>query len=310
MNFLYKLEKKFGKYAVNNLSLKIVICFTVSYALWLILPGFYQYLIFDTISVFGGHQYWRIFTWIFTIPGNISIFTFLMLFIYVSIGNSVEHAVGTFIYNVYIFGAYFFIAIAQFVTGLITYLKDPAYYDTIYNIISSSDETISQEMLGMLSDMGPTYLISVSVFLGFGLVFSDAMMLFFFIIPIKAGWFAIVDIAYLVFIFVKYDNLVMRGIIFAVLLNFFIFYMIVKKYSSYRRFHSTSEQMKRRKVYRQAVREQETAHATPEGITRHKCAVCGRSERDGDELEFRFCSKCNGNYEYCNEHLFTHQHVK
>ena len=45
-------------------------------------------------------------------------------------------------------------------------------------------------------------------------------------------------------------------------------------------------------------------------ITRHKCAVCGRSELDDDNLEFRFCSKCNGNYEYCSDHLFTHPHVQ
>ena len=25
---------------------------------------------------------------------------------------------------------------------------------------------------------------------------------------------------------------------------------------------------------------------------------------------FRFCSKCDGNYEYCEEHLYTHTHVK
>jgi len=42
----------------------------------------------------------------------------------------------------------------------------------------------------------------------------------------------------------------------------------------------------------------------------HRCAVCGRTELDDPELEFRFCSKCNGNYEYCNDHLFTHIHVK
>ena len=45
-------------------------------------------------------------------------------------------------------------------------------------------------------------------------------------------------------------------------------------------------------------------------ITRHKCAVCGRTELDDPELEFRFCSKCNGNYEYCSEHLYTHEHVR
>ena len=37
---------------------------------------------------------------------------------------------------------------------------------------------------------------------------------------------------------------------------------------------------------------------------------CGRTELDDSSLEFRFCSKCNGNYEYCQDHLFTHQHVK
>ena len=45
-------------------------------------------------------------------------------------------------------------------------------------------------------------------------------------------------------------------------------------------------------------------------VTRHKCAVCGRTEEDDPNLEFRFCSKCNGNYEYCQYHLFTHEHVK
>ena len=45
-------------------------------------------------------------------------------------------------------------------------------------------------------------------------------------------------------------------------------------------------------------------------IARHKCAICGRTELTNPELEFRFCSKCNGNYEYCQDHLFTHTHVK
>ena len=39
--------------------------------------------------------------------------------------------------------------------------------------------------------------------------------------------------------------------------------------------------------------------------THHRCAICGRTEKDGEDLEFRFCSKCKGNYEYCQEHLFT-----
>jgi hypothetical protein len=43
---------------------------------------------------------------------------------------------------------------------------------------------------------------------------------------------------------------------------------------------------------------------------RHKCTICGRTELDGDRLEFRFCSKCEGDHEYCQDHLFTHQHIR
>jgi hypothetical protein len=43
---------------------------------------------------------------------------------------------------------------------------------------------------------------------------------------------------------------------------------------------------------------------------RHKCAICGRTDETNPELEFRYCSKCNGNFEYCQDHLFTHEHVK
>ena len=55
------------------------------------------------------------------------------------------------------------------------------------------------------------------------------------------------------------------------------------------------------------------AHGIPDSgavIPRHRCAVCGRTELDDPNLEFRYCSKCNGNYEYCSDHLFTHEHVQ
>ena len=42
---------------------------------------------------------------------------------------------------------------------------------------------------------------------------------------------------------------------------------------------------------------------------RHKCAVCGRTELDDPNLTFRYCSKCSGNKEYCQDHLFTHKHM-
>lgn len=46
------------------------------------------------------------------------------------------------------------------------------------------------------------------------------------------------------------------------------------------------------------------------GVIVHKCSVCGRTNLTNPDLTFRYCSKCEGNHEYCQEHLFTHVHVK
>ena len=67
--------------------------------------------------------------------------------------------------------------------------------------------------------------------------------------------------------------------------------------------HLNPRQVKRKMEFKQDIKRNSR-------ITKHKCAICGRTEEDDPTLEFRFCSKCNGNYEYCQYHLFTHEHVK
>jgi len=42
----------------------------------------------------------------------------------------------------------------------------------------------------------------------------------------------------------------------------------------------------------------------------HKCAVCGVTDADRPDMEFRYCSKCNGYYCYCMDHINTHVHVE
>lgn len=51
------------------------------------------------------------------------------------------------------------------------------------------------------------------------------------------------------------------------------------------------------------------AYSLVGGNAKHRCAVCGRTEKDGDDLVFRYCSKCEGDREYCQDHLYTHVHV-
>jgi hypothetical protein len=62
-------------------------------------------------------------------------------------------------------------------------------------------------------------------------------------------------------------------------------------------------EVKRRREFKKKV------SAVPLNANRHRCAVCGKTSQDGDDLVFRFCSKCEGNFEYCQDHLYTHVHV-
>ena len=43
---------------------------------------------------------------------------------------------------------------------------------------------------------------------------------------------------------------------------------------------------------------------------RHKCEVCGRTDADHPELEFRYCSKCQGYHCFCSDHIFNHEHFR
>ena len=103
MKFLYKLEDKWGSKSIKNLPLITVIIFSLSYVLGWLAPDVYEKLVFDPFAVFGSGEVWRVFTWIFTMPGSFNYFTLVMLFVYVMIGRSVEMSIGTFMYNIYIF---------------------------------------------------------------------------------------------------------------------------------------------------------------------------------------------------------------
>ncbi|MCM1082644.1 MAG: hypothetical protein NC428_04120 [Clostridium sp.] len=303
MKFLYKLEAKYGKYAINNLSLWIVIIFALSYFLAFFFPNVYVMLIFSPYEIFVEHQFWRIFTWIFTMPGEFDIFTLVMLFFYYSIGRSIELSIGTFMYNLYIFSGLFFTTVGITVTSAICYLtiNDTAGFIAF--------------MGGEIAGFYLTYFMTISIFLGYALVNSNSFVMLNFLIPVKTTWLAFADVIWLLYYFVKLDNIVCRVAIVASVLNCIIFYYISKRYTIRRK--PLSAYIKRKSSDRDKGRQREkTGGATveritvPEGVTRHKCAICGKTEKDDDMLEFRFCSKCKGNYEYCSEHLFTHEHVK
>ena len=126
-------------------------------------------------------------------------------------------------------------------------------------------------------------------------------------IPIKMKWMAWVYGAIIIYNMISYVRVglwVMAVPILASLLNFVLFFFSNRNLHRY-----NPKEVHRRREFKKAMAQSRVNPATG-GITKHKCAICGRTEKDDPNLEFRFCSKCNGNYEYCQDHLFTHQHVK
>lgn len=283
-----KFERKFGKYAIPNLTAKLIICYVIGYVIQLIFPVLMQYLTLNPYAILHG-QVWRLVSWILIPPTMLSagsfsnlFFTFIMLYFYYSIGTSLERTWGTYRYNVYLLGGMLITVLASFVTLPIGYLMVGV-------------EDLSQFML-LGSFFYSTYYVNMSIFLAFAATFPEAQVLLMFFIPIKVKWLGILYAVMLVYE-AWMGNLFTRFAIGASLLNFVIFYFRTRN-------HLSPKQIKRRMVYQHEVRKSRP------NITRHKCAICGRTEEDDASLEFRFCSKCNGNYEYCQEHLFTHEHVK
>ena len=293
MNLLDKLERKFGRYAIHNLMYYIIILYALGYVIVTFVPQFYvQYLSLDPTMILRG-QIWRIITFIIY-PPNTGLFYFLIsMYLYYSIGRILEAQWGAFRFNLYFFTGVLLHVVAAF---------------------------ISCYVFG--ANIGPafgTYYLNYSLFFAFAATYPDMQFLLFFIIPIKAKWLGIINgiyfgvtiLAGFLANYLPYSvliGLMNAGIIahpaysamaLVSLANFLIFFFGMR---SMRRYNP--KEIYRRKVYTKSVKQGQKSAAT------HRCAVCGRTEKDGDDLVFRFCSKCNGNYEYCQDHLFTHEHVK
>ena len=305
-----EMEKRFGRYAVRDLSLKLIILYLIGYAIYYLNVNVMQYLTLDPYAIVHG-QVWRIVSWLLIPPHTSNLFfVAIMLFFYYSIGTSLERVWGVWQYNVFIFTGSLLTVAAAFIWMGFTYLTGssgiltqigPANYFAYYSLAFS------------------TYYINMGIFLAYALTFPDAVVLMFFIIPMKVKWLGLLDVAYLIFEFIE-TSAAGRFAILATFINIAILYMrfkgpigsrMIRRNTLSGIFGSPGGQNARR----MAGRTRTSADAfTPgrggrSGVI-HRCAICGRTQNDNPDLEFRYCSKCEGSLEYCQDHLFTHVHVK
>lgn len=288
---LNKLERKLGKYAIPNLMRYLIGGYVLGYLLMIgsniTSVNFISYMALEPYYIIHRFQIWRIFTWIMIPESSNILFFAIMLLLYYQLGTALENAWGTFRFNAYIIGG----MLATLIGAFILYF--------IYGAISGGP------VAGIGNYFSMEY-VNLSIFLAFAVCFPDMEVLLYFIIPIKMKWMAVVY-AVMIVISVITAGWPGRVAILCSLLNFLVFYLSTRNYR-----RVDPREIHRKQEFKRKVSQGQgpTVDRSGQPIARHKCAVCGRTELTHPELEFRFCSKCNGNYEYCQDHLFTHTHVK
>lgn len=278
--FLNTLEKKFGKYAIPDVIKYFIVLYCLGALIGVISPRvYYQYMSLDWGMILKG-QVWRLVTFViepqsFTgATGLINIlFFFFKVNIFLLLGRSLEQTWGTFRFNMYFFSG----IVLSILSALIVYL-----------------------VLRLPYYVGAEYLYQ-GMFFAFALLYPDMQFLIYGLLPVKVKWLAILDAVLIVVQLFSYISVGAVSLALAIVVafaNFLIFFLSSRNYK-----RMSPKQVRRRKKFKKEMRQ-------AKGETRHKCAICGRTELDDPNLEFRYCSKCKGNYEYCSDHLFTHTHIK
>lgn len=289
-NWLSKLERKFGRYAIPNLMYYIIILYAAGFVLNILNPEFYyRYLSLNAQAILNG-QIWRVVTFIIEPPSNSLIFIAFALYLYYMIGQELENAWGAFRFNLYFFSGMLFHIVAAILLYIIT---------------------------GMILPMSVWYL-NMSLFFAFAALYPDVQFLVFFVIPVKVKYLALIDALYFIYPIIQaflpaYGGNILMGSYYKAaalesvvsLLNFMIFFLGSRNMRPY-----TPKQRRRKKEFQNNIRRAKRPVQNYANGAKHMCAICKRTELDDPNLEFRYCSKCNGNYEYCQDHLFTHTHVK
>lgn len=271
------------RFGISNLMLYVAVANVAIYLLDTFSLGgsISAYLEFSRYDIFHG-QIWRLVTFALLPPsgdflffkGSGIFFVVLSAYFYFWIGSLLEREWGTARFSVFYLGG------------------------VILNIV-----------YGLITDYASMYYINLSMFFAFAILFPDMQVLLFYILPVKVKWLAWIDAA--LFAWDVISCLLVLNIVGALLpivaiLNFFIFFWSdITERLGYRRQRYQHQHSKQTVNFKKAVK---TIYQEKGYI--HKCAVCGKTDTEFPDMEFRYCSKCNGNYCYCSEHINDHEHIQ
>ena len=248
-------------------------------------PGlpFIWYLEFIPALILEG-QVWRLVSWVL-VPHSSNLFYMLLgSYFYFWIGSQLEREWGTARFSLFYLSG---IVISVLVGGALSFAQ-PAVME-----------------IGMPLDL--SYYLNLSIFLIIATMFGEMRVMLFFVIPIKMKWAALIDV---ILIAAEMIELLQIGVWslalvpLASILNYFIFTWP---------FWSMKLGMARRKTDPQVINfkkaQKEAQKKVESAQYRHKCAVCGITDADDPNMEFRYCSRCDGYHCYCANHINNHVHI-
>ncbi len=263
---------KHPRFGVPNLMMYLVIAQVAVYLVNLFFPGFVSLLSFSRAGIAHG-QLWRLVTFMF-IPSSTGNPFYLILgcYFYYWIGQTLERSWGTAKFTLF------------YLSGV------------VLSILS-----------GLLLGYADIYYINLSIFLIIATLYGEMQVLLFFVVPVKMKWMAIIDVVLILVDVVRYARMgawMWALMPLASFVNYFIFTwpFWASKLGLARARHNPKVVNFKKAQKKQAKAAQNTPY-------RHKCAVCGITDLDDPNMEFRYCSKCDGYYCYCSRHINNHVHI-
>ena len=296
--FFFKHRNK----GIQNLMLYIVIASGIVTIMSIAgTPQIYNMLVFDRAQILKG-QVWRLFTWPLTnTTGSASglFMDLILLYCYYSLGRAIEAQWGTFRFNLYYLGGIVLMDIFAMALGGITVT------DTAANIRYDFSAIYSGNM---------ALFLHLSLLISFATLYPDAQFYILFIIPIRAWIMALI---YLIIILVQVIQLSVPLFCFphnlfplVAMLNYFLFFgkdVVNVLPPSWRRNRRPRQQYAPRQT---TIRVEHQPRPKQQQPYIHRCTICGRTDVSNPELEFRYCSRCNGYFCYCEDHISNHEHVE
>jgi hypothetical protein len=271
MTILSRLDAKFGRYAVPNLTVVLIVGQVLAYIAQQLNPGKQGLDMLERIRMYPdlvlAGEYWRVVTFLFTPPTTNLIFAVFFWYLLYLMGTTLETTWGAFRYNVYLLIGY----IASIACAFAAYFAQGA-------------------LAGMPASSGFLY---GTIFFAFARFYPDFTLYIFFVLPIKIKWLAMLQWIFYAYGFL-FGGWMERAMIVASVANYLLFFgrdiwLGVKQGHRRMRHHAKALQAPPRIV--------------------HTCRTCGITSDDAPHMQFRYCSKCEGDSCYCPEHLRDHEHV-